>query len=343
MKRGIESLPESGTVWMAQERGSALVQKVVPIPQLKKGQVLLRVDFCGVCHSDIHLIDDDWGFSRYPLVPGHEILGTIIGVGSGVHRLKVGDQAGVGWQGASCGNCSECSSGHENFCEKSEATCVGRQGGYGQFHIAEENFCFRVPPSLARAEASPLFCGGITVFSPLRQFGQGRKLRVGIVGLGGLGHLAVKLGKAMGHEVTVFTHSKGKQADALALGAHEVVWSADEKEFEKVKSRLDLVLVTANADIQSSSYLKIMNRDGVLCFVGIPPKPLSISVDELLGRRLRVTASPIGSPREIEEMVRFCADHEIVATAESFPMGSVNEVLQKVKKNEVRYRAILVN
>lgn len=334
-------LPQKIQGWAASSAGGVLELREFPFPDLGPDDVALEVHHCGVCHSDLHLIHDDWKSSQYPLVPGHEILGKVIGVGARVANVKPGQLVGVGWQGSSCGHCVECLAGRQNLCASSGATCNGHLGGYADYHVTKAAFCFPVPDSLAQPAVAPLFCGGVTVFSPLCDFVTRKEARVAIVGLGGLGHLAVKFAHALGHEVAVFSSSPSKKEEALKLGAHRFLSSASKEEIESVGPHFDLVLVTANVDLPYTAYLSTLRSDGALCFVGIPPSPLTVPVDVLLGKRLRVTASPIGSPARILEMIDFAGRHGIMADAELFPMDEVNAVLPKVKANKVRYRAVL--
>lgn len=334
-------LPKEIRGWTASKPGAQLEERAFPFPEVGADDVVLEVTHCGVCHSDLHLIHNDWKISEYPLVPGHEILGRVIAVGNAVRNLKVGDHAGVGWQSSSCGHCADCLAGHENFCEEQGATCNGHIGGYADYHVTKARFCFPLPKKLAVPEAAPLFCGGITVYSPLCEFVARKDARVAVVGLGGLGHLAVKLSAAMGHEVAVFSHSASKHQEAKTLGAREFHHAPIESIAKDIGRRFDLVLVTANVDLEYPHFLNTLRSDGTLCFVGIPPSPLQLPVGAMLGKRLRVAASPIGSPGRIHEMVDFCAAHGVLAMSEIEPMNQVNSVLERVKANKVRYRAVL--
>lgn len=334
-------LPKEIRGWTASKPGARLEERAFPFPEVGADDVVLEVTHCGVCHSDLHLIHDDWKMSQYPLVPGHEILGRVLAVGNNVRNLKVGDHAGVGWQASSCGHCVECLAGHENFCEQQGATCNGHIGGYADYHVTKARFCFPLPKKLAVPEAAPLFCGGITVYSPICEFVKRKDARVAVVGLGGLGHLGVKLSAAMGFETAVFSHSASKEKEALGLGAREFFHAPIETIAKDIGRRFDLVLVTANVDLQYSHFLNTLRSDGTLCFVGIPPSPLQLPVGAMLGNRLRVAASPIGSPSRIVEMVDFCNAHGILATSEISAMAEVNSVLERVKANKVRYRAVL--
>lgn len=334
-------LPQKIQAWAAPRAGARLEQRDFPFPVLGPDDVALEVLHCGVCHSDLHLIDDDWEMSEYPLVPGHEILGRVIAIGARVGHIRTGQTVGVGWQHSSCGVCRDCLGGNQNLCDASGATCVGHLGGYADYHVTDVRFCFPIPDALAKPGAAPLLCGGITVYSPLCEFVPRKEARVGIVGLGGLGHLAVKFARALGHEVSVFSSTPGKKAEAIAMGAHHFRLGRSEAEIQAAGREFDLVLVTANADLPYPAYLSTLRSDGVLCFVGIPPSPIQVPVGALLGRRLRLAASPIGSSARILEMLDFSTRHGILADSEVFAMEEVNEVLPKVKTNKVRYRAVL--
>ena len=314
------------------------------LAELRPTDVLIAVEACGVCHSDLHLIDDDWSMSRYPLVPGHEILGRVVRAGSSVPTSHaIGTYVGVGWQRGACGQCDACVSGRDNMCDAQRSTCVYWHGGYADLHVTNWNYAFVMPEVLQRPEAAPLLCGGVTVYSPLREFVRGPNARIGVVGIGGLGHLAVKLAVAMGHEVTVFSSSASKEAEARQLGAHQFVHSADAASIRAAATdRLDLVLVTAAVDLPWDAYLDALRADGTLCFVGVPPSALDVHVGQLLNRRKRIAASPIGSRQMIRELLEFCARHGIWAQSELFALRDVNAAVAKVRANTVRYRAVLV-
>jgi uncharacterized zinc-type alcohol dehydrogenase-like protein len=314
------------------------------IPQPGPRQVRIRVIACGVCHSDIHLIDNDWGYGGFPLVPGHEILGRVIARGDSVKHLELGAVVGVGWQSSACLECEDCLNSRDNMCDHRAATCVGHPGGYADYHVTDSRFCFAMPEKLQTPAAAPLLCGGATVFNPISSLlndGLARTGRIGIVGMGGLGHLAVKFARTLGLEVTLFSSSPSKRTEAEAMGIHHFVASNEKGAITSVGRKLDMVLVTANVDLPWSDYLKTIRSEGSLCFVGVPPSPLQFSINELMGHRVRVTASPIASRAQIHQMLDFCAVHGITADAEVYPMDQVNDVLEKVRSNRVHYRAVL--
>ena len=341
----MSTLPKQIQAWAAMEPGKSLVPFTFNAPQsLKNDQILIEVKHCGICHSDIHLIDNDWKVSHYPLIAGHEILGTVKAKGSSVTHLNLGDNVGVGWQSSSCMNCHYCVTGRENLCAASGASCLSHSGGFADFHITDGRFAFKIPEAINLAETAPLLCGGATVFSPLREFVNSDDLyntHVGVVGVGGLGHLALKFAKRMGFEVTAFSSNQNKAAELKVLGADHVVSSTQETEILKMKGKLDLVLVTIPYDLNWNAYLKTLRPDGTLCFVGVPPTDLQFPVRQLLGGRLRVTASPIAGRARIEEMLTFCARHRIGAQSEVFAMKDINNALDVVRSGKIRFRAVV--
>jgi len=311
--------------------------------KLGSQEVEIVISHCGICHSDLHLIANDWGISNYPFIPGHEIIGTVAAKGADVRGLEVGQRVGLGWQSNSCGRCDWCMQGLENLCSESEATCVHRHGGYASSVRANSRFVIPVPDGLPSEQAAPLLCGGITVYNPIRTHGINPSSRVGIVGIGGLGHIAVQFARVFGAEVTAFSTTAGKEAEARALGAHHFVNSRDTKAIKDTAGSLDFILTTVNADQEWGTYLQSLRPNGTLCFVGVPPSPVSVHAFPLISGQRTISGSPIGSPFRIREMLNVAARHGVKATTESFPMAKANEAIEKVKKNKVRYRAVLAN
>ena len=305
--------------------------------------VEIGISHCGICHSDLHLISNDWGISQYPFIPGHEIIGTITEVGIDVRLLSVGQRVGLGWQSNSCGECEWCTRGMENLCPSSEGTCVRRHGGYATHVRANARFVFPIPEALNSENAAPLLCGGITVYNPLRSHGINPSSRVGVIGIGGLGHLAVQFARVFGAEVTAFSTSAEKEKEARGLGAHRFVNTRESRALKEVAGSLDFVISTVNADQDWSVYIQTLRPTGTLCFVGVPPSPVSMHAFPLIAGMRSITGSPIGSPHMIREMLDVAARHEVKAITQSFPMAKVNDALAKVKKNKVRYRAVLAN
>ena len=303
----------------------------------------IEISHCGVCHSDLHLISNDWGVSQFPFIPGHEVIGRILALGSEVAGLEKGQRVGLGWQSNSCGVCEWCIQGKENLCPASEATCVRRHGGYADRVRCNARFAIPIPEALESENAAPLLCAGITVYNPLRSHGINPASRVGVVGIGGLGHLAIQFARVFGAEVTAFSTSASKEAEARALGAHRFVNSRETKAMKEVAGSLDFILNTANADQEWNTYVQALRPTGTLCFVGVPPSPVTVAAFPLISGQRALCGSPIGSPHTLREMMDVAARHGIQAKTELFPMAKANEAIDKVKKNKVRYRAVLAN
>jgi uncharacterized zinc-type alcohol dehydrogenase-like protein len=310
---------------------------------LRADEVEIKISHCGVCFSDVHLIDNDWGMSKYPFVPGHEIIGAVVAVGSAVKNLVVGDRVGVGWQADSCGICEWCRQGEEHLCAKSQPTCVGRNGGFADKIRVNWRFAIPVPAALDSEHAAPLLCGGITVYSPLRNHGVRPSSRVGIIGIGGLGHMGIQFAKAFGAEVTAFSTSKDKEEEAKGLGAHQFVNTRDAGALKKVAGSFDLLLSTVSADQDWQAYVAALRPKGMLCIVGASPSPIQVGAFSLIGGQKAISGSPTGSPRDLFEMLDVAARHGVKAITERFPMAKANDAVAKVKKSQVRYRAVLAN
>ena len=311
--------------------------------ELKADDVEVKISHCGVCHSDVHLIDNDWGISKYPFIPGHEIVGSVTAIGASVTSLKVGDRVGIGWQSDSCGQCEWCRQGEEHLCAKAQPTCVGRNGGYADSIRVNWRFAISVPAILESENVAPLLCGGITVYAPLRNHGVRPSARVGIVGIGGLGHIGLQFARAFGAEVTAFSTSKDKEAEARRLGANHFVNTRDTGAIKKVAGSFDFLLSTVNADQDWQGYVNALRPKGMLCLVGVPPSPVALQVFALVGGQRAISGSLTGSPHDLTEMLDVAARHNVRAVTERFPMAKANEVVAKVKKNQVRYRAVLAN
>jgi alcohol/geraniol dehydrogenase (NADP+) len=301
----------------------------------------VAITHCGICHSDIHLIDNDWGVSSYPLVPGHEIIGTIVNAGGDVKHLKQGQRVGVGWQRGSCLVCEQCVKGDENLCPENRATCVGNHGGFAECIRTDGRFAFAIPDSLSSENAAPLLCGGATVYSPLKHYGVVPSMRVGVVGIGGLGHLALQFANAFGCEVTAFSSTPEKEKEARDFGAHRFVASASASDLKKATGSLDFILSTAFANLDWGAYLQLLRPNGKLCFVGVPSAPIHFHIGALLGGQKSVCASVIGSRNTIREMLDFAARHDIEAMTEVMPLADVNKAIEKVRANKARYRMVL--
>jgi len=304
---------------------------------LRAQEVEIRISHCGVCHSDLHLISNDWGISQYPFIPGHEIVGEVSAVGVGVKKLEIGQRVGVGWQSNSCGQCEWCSQGLENLCPTAEATCVHRHGGYADSVRVNARFAIPIPEAISSEGAAPL------LYNPLRSHGVNPSSRVGIVGIGGLGHMALQFARVFGAEVTAFSTSEAKEEEARALGAQFFVNTRESKEMREVVGKFDFILTTINADQDWMTYIQALRPTGTLCFVGVPPSPVSVHAFPLISGIRTITGSPIGSPYRLREMMDVAARHGVKAQTERFPMAKVNEAIERVKKNKVRYRAVLAN
>jgi uncharacterized zinc-type alcohol dehydrogenase-like protein len=306
-------------------------------------EVEIAISHCGVCHSELHLISNDWGISQYPFIPGHEVIGKVSALGADVKQLAVGQRVGLGWQSNSCGVCEWCIRGMENLCPSLEATCVHRNGGYADRVRANSRFVIPIPDAIESENAAPLLCGGITVYNPIRNHGVNPSSRVGIIGVGGLGHMAIQFARAFGADVTAFSTSADKEEEARALGAHHFVNSRESKALKEVAGTMDFILSTINADQDWGVYLQALRPTGTLCFVGVPPSPVTFQVFPLISGLRAISGSPIGSPYQLREMIDVAARHGVKAKTESFPMAKANEAIEKVKKNKVRYRAVLTN
>jgi alcohol dehydrogenase (NADP+) len=312
--------------------------------------VQIEIAFCGICHSDLHQVRDEWGGSKYPMVPGHEIVGKVTAVGAQVKGFKAGDLAGVGCMVDSCRTCPSCQRKLEQFCEKGAAfTYNGFEmdkktltyGGYSSSVVVDEAFVLKVSPKLDLAAAAPLLCAGITTYSPLRRFRTKAGDKVGVVGLGGLGHMAVKIAAAMGAEVTMLSTSKSKEADARKLGAHHFGLTSDDATFKQLAGRFDLIIDTISAPHDYNKYLGLLRLEGAMVLLGVPPEPTAVAAGSLIFGHKVLTGSLIGGIQETQEMLDFCSEHGIVSDIELIPVQQVNEAYERMLKNDVRYRFVL--
>ena len=312
--------------------------------------VQIEILFCGVCHSDVHTVRDEWHGTTYPCVPGHEIIGRVTKIGAHVKKFKEGDLAGVGCMVDSCRVCQSCKDDLEQFCDRGATFTFNAPdkhsggmtyGGYSESVVVDGAFVLHVPKNLNLAATAPLLCAGITTFSPLRHYKVSRGEKVGIVGLGGLGHMGVKLAKAMGAHVVVFTHSPGKMKDALRLGADEVVNSTNPDEMQKQLNSFHFILDAVAAQHDINAHLVLLRRDGTLTQVGLPPEPLAVEVGNLVHGRRNFSGSLIGGIKETQEMLDFCGQHNITADIELIPIQKINEAHDRVVKNDVKYRFVI--
>jgi alcohol dehydrogenase (NADP+) len=312
--------------------------------------VRIEILFCGVCHSDIHQARDEWGGSIYPMVPGHEIVGRVTQVGGSVTKFKVGDLAGVGCMVDSCRACESCRAGDEQYCERGGmvATYNGRfrdgtptYGGYSDHIVVDEAFTLRIPASFDLAAVAPLLCAGITTYSPLKHWDVQAGQRVGVVGLGGLGHMALKFAHAFGAHVTQFTTSPGKEADARRLGADDVVVTREPGAVEKLAGSFHFVIDTVSADHDLNPFLKLLRRNGSMVLVGAPEHPAPVAAFTLIGNRRSLAGSGIGGIAETQRMLDYCAEHAIVCDIEQIPMQKINEAYERMLRNDVKYRFVI--
>ncbi|XAS64161.1 NAD(P)-dependent alcohol dehydrogenase [Pseudarthrobacter sp. So.54] len=311
--------------------------------------VLIDIKFAGICHSDIHTVRGDWGPQSYPLAPGHEIAGIVTEIGSAVTRHKVGDRVGVGCMVNSCRECVNCQAGEEQYCLKGNTGTYGAvdrdgtitQGGYSTHAVVTEDFVVRIPEGIELDVAAPLLCAGITTYSPLRHWNAGPGKKVAVVGLGGLGHMAVKIAHAMGAEVTVLSQSLKKQEDGLRLGADHYFATSDENTFTELAGSFDLIINTVSDSIDISSYLQLLRLDGTMVNVGAPAEPLPVNAFALIGGRRSFAGSMIGGIRQTQEMLDFCAEHHLGAEIEVIPAEKINEAYERVLASDVRYRFVI--
>ena len=306
-------------------------------------QVEIAVSHCGICHSDLSMLDNEWGMTKYPLVPGHEAVGTVRVVGARVETVKAGDRVGMGWYSKSCMHCRQCMSGDHNLCPTAESTIVGRHGAFADTVRGHWAWTTPLPTGLDPAKAGPLFCGGVTVFNPLVQFDVRPTHRVGVVGIGGLGHLAVQFANKWGCEVTAFSSSAGKEDEVKALGAHHVVNSKDDAAVKKLAGTLDFILVTVNAPLNWAAYIEALAPKGRLHFVGAVLKPVAVPAMAMIMPQKALSGSPLGSPATTADMLAFCARHGIAPVTETFPLSKVNDALDHVRAGKARYRVVLEN
>ncbi len=316
----------------------------------RAGDVTIDILYCGICHSDVHQVRNEWQNSHYPMVPGHEIVGRVRAVGATVAKVKPGQFVGVGCMVDSCRQCSPCQRGLEQYCARGNSQTYNSferdgktptQGGYSKQIVVDERFVLKVAGEGSLEGIAPLLCAGITTYSPLRHWKVGKGTRVGVVGLGGLGHMGVKIAAAMGAEVTLFSSSNRKREDAKRLGAHEYVVSNDGAQMSKMADRLDFVLDTVSADHDIGSLLATVRLDGTMVMVGAPEKPLALPAFPLLTNRRSIAGSGIGGIAETQEMLDFCAAHHVTADVEVIPMRKVNEAYDRLVKGDVRYRFVI--
>ncbi len=303
--------------------------------------VEIAISHCGICHSDLHLIDNGWNSSVYPFVPGHEIVGRVTALGSAAGHLEIGQRVGVGWQRSACLTCELCLDRQDNLCPHQTATCVGHHGGFAGHLRTDSRYAFALPDEIESAAAAPLLCGGATVFAPLRRYGIDATSSVGVIGIGGLGHIALLMLRALGAEITAFSSSASKRDEALAMGAHHFVPSKEARELHKHAGRFHLLLSTVHARLDWITYLETLRPNGTLCLVGSPPGVMAIHAAALFKGQRSISASEIADRATIAEMLRFSARHRIAPVVERMPLADVNAAVERVRRNEARYRVVL--
>ena len=327
--------------YAAPAAGAALEEFQYDPGELGEKDVEIAVEYCGICHSDLSIVNNEWGMTAYPAVPGHEVVGKIAQVGSKVTSLSVGDTVGLGWHAAYCDECNFCHSGDHNLCGSAQPTIVGHYGGFADKARAAANSVVALPEGVNPATAGPLFCGGITVFNPLVQFDVQPTDKVAVVGIGGLGHLAIQFLNAWGCDVTAFTSSEAKVAEALEMGAHHTLNSRDPDALKAAAGQFDLIISTVNVKLDWNAYINCLKPKGRLHFVGATLEPLDIQAFSLIGGQRSISGSPVGSPATIADMLEFAARHQIEPIVETFPMSQVNEAMAHLESGKARYRIIL--
>jgi len=329
--------------WQAPSAGAKFERTEYDPGPITGDDIEIAVDSCGLCHSDMSLHEDEWGISKFPLIAGHEVVGKVTQVGPNVTHLKPGDTVGVGWFSRSCLTCDPCMHGDHNMCESVEMIAVGRPGGFADKVRVQASWANRLPDDLKAEDAGPLFCGGITVFNPIVQFGVKPTDRVGVIGIGGLGHMAVQFLNAWGCEVTAFTSTGAKADEARALGAHRVVDSRSQEALKAEAGRFDFILSTVAVDLDWSLYVNALGPRGRLHTVGVPPKPIAAHAFQLLSGQRSISGSPLGSPATIRDMLDFCARHAIAPKVERMPMSRIDDAFDRLKTGSPRYRIVLDN
>lgn len=304
-------------------------------------EVTIKIHYCGICHSDLSMLNNDWGITTYPFVPGHEIVGEVVSAGLSVKNLKVGDKVGLGWFSKSCMYCQQCFNGEHHLCSEKEETIVGRYGGFANYTKAHWSWVIPLPEEIDMAKAGPLLCGGITVFNPIIASNVKPTDTVGVIGIGGLGHLAIKFLKHWGCEVIAFSSNPNKKAQILEMGASKVIDSTNPDDFESIKGQLNFVLNTTNVSLNWNAYLHTLAPKGTFHTVGAVLEPMQIPAFSLISGEKSVGGSPLGSPALTRTMLNFCVRHQIYPDVEEFPMSKANEALEHLKLGKARYRIVL--
>jgi alcohol/geraniol dehydrogenase (NADP+) len=330
------------TAYAAKAPKSKLQKFTYELPKIGDEQVDIKVVYCGLCHSDISMLNNEWGMTQYPLVPGHEIVGEVIRTGNGVKGIKVGDKVGMGWFSESCMHCAQCMDGKHHFCNNAEQTIVGRHGGFADVVRSHWSWAIPLPKNMDMAKAGPLLCGGITVFTPIIASVKPTD-KVGVIGIGGLGHMAIKFLKHWGCEVVAFSSNKSKQDEIKNMGATRVIDSTDASALQGIRGHLNFILSTVNVPLDWDTYIDCLALKGELHTVGVVLEPMSIPAFSLINGEKKVSGSPSAGPALIKTMLDFCVRHNIYPTVEEFPMEQVNEAIKYLKEGKARYRIVLKN
>lgn len=308
---------------------------------LREEEVEIQVEYCGICHSDLSMLNNDWGITQYPFVPGHEVVGKVVEIGDRTTTVKVGQRVGLGWYSHSCMHCQSCLSGDHNLCQTAEQTIVQRHGGFADKVRAHQEWVTPLPSGLDPAKVGPLFCGGLTVFGPLVQFDVKPTDRVGVIGIGGLGHMALRFLHAWGCDVTAFSSNPDKEAESRELGANHFVNSRDPEALKAVSNSFDFILSTVNADLNWVTYIDTLRPKGRLHFVGVVPNPIQFQIFPLIAGQKSISGSPTGSPATIAKMLDFANRHQIEPITETFTFSQVNQALEHLEAGKARYRIVL--
>ncbi len=325
----------------APEAGAKFEEIQFEVGELGKDEVEINVEHCGICHSDLSMLNNEWGFTQYPFVGGHEAVGTVAAVGDDVKTLQVGQKVGLGWHSGYCMTCNQCMSGDHNLCASGEASIGGRFGGFADKVKAKEAAVVPLPENIDVVSAGPLFCGGITVFNPMVQFDVQPTDKVGVIGIGGLGHMALMFLNAWGCEVTAFTSSDSKKEEAIKMGAHNVINSRSEEELQSVAGKFDYIISTVNVKLNWDAYISTLAPKGRFHFVGATVEPLDISLFPLLMGQRSISASPVGSPVNIAKMLDFAVHHDVKPVIEQYSFNDINDAFERLESGNARYRIVL--
>lgn len=331
--------------YAAKEAGGKLERYDFDAGELKNDEVEIKVEYCGICHSDLSMMDNEWGFSHYPLVPGHEVVGEVVRMGDAVRGLSIGQKVGLGWTAESCQHCDPCIGGHANVCSQAVPTIIGgfHQGGFADKVRAQWQWVIPMPEGIDLSKAGPLLCGGITVFQPLLQHHIDATAKVGVISIGGLGHMALGFFNAWGCEVTAFSSNPEKYDEIRRMGAHHILDSRDSGALAAAQGTLDMIVSTVNVKLDWNTYLGLLKPHGVLHFVGATLEPLDIQAFSLIGGQKTVSGSPTGSPAQLRTMIDFAARKQVEPVVEEFAMSDVNRAMEHLKSGKARYRIVLKN